>query len=252
LLTVAVVGGGPQTTAELLEMASNAFAALTPRRVLIPALQSRRDTPRDTAIFRREATQVSIVARLPGVPRNHPDRRALELLNYIVGVPSYGGRLGWALTKTGLTYAAAARTHFAANVGEISFTTTADTRNASATIQAIREVIAGIGANGVEEWELREAQAFTLGRTTLYGAREDSSPDAIATALLESETSGLDQLDLPALSRAYLAVTLEQINRVAQMYYRPELLAVSATGAMPPRGDTGRFPAGTFRAIFEP
>jgi len=259
VLTVAVVagsgtelGGGARNAAELLEFVAREFAMLSRPPALPPAARTQRATPRDTAIFHPAETQVSIVARLPGVPRDHPDRRALELLNYIVGVPSYGGRLGWALTKSGLTYAAAARTHFAAAVGEISLTTTADTRNAAATVQAIREVVAGIAANGVEGWELQEAQAFTLGRATLYGPREDSPAEVIAAALLESETNGLDQLDPPALSRAYLAVTLEQINRVAKMYYRPELLSVTATGAIPPRDDTKIFPTGTFRAIFEP
>src|SRR6185503_16351924 len=73
--------------------------------------------------------QVTVLAGLPGVPRDHADRRALDLLNYIVGVPSYGGRLGWALTKTGLTYSSAASTTFAAGGGQIRFTTRSDTRN---------------------------------------------------------------------------------------------------------------------------
>jgi predicted Zn-dependent peptidase len=194
---------------------------------------------------------VEVIAGLPGAPRGHPDRRALELLNYIVGVPSYGGRLGWALTKTGLTYSSAAVTTFG-EVGHILFSTTCDTRNTDATIQAIGEVIAGVGENGVEAWELREAQAFILGRTLLYGAREDSGPDAIAAALVESEAAGLELLDLPALSRAYLSVTLHDINRVARAYYRPAMLKVVAMGAVPDGEDRSVFAPGTFRALFEP
>jgi predicted Zn-dependent peptidase len=113
-------------------------------------------------------------------------------------------------------------------------------------------VIAGVAERGVEAWEVREAQAFTLGRTLLYGVRDDSGPDAIATALLDSESSGDELLDLPALSRAYLAVTPEQINAVARKYYRSELLKVVAIGAIPRAEQRQIFPAGTFRALFEP
>ena len=54
------------------------------------------------------------------------------------------------------------------------------------------------------------------------------------------------------LSRAYLAVTLEDVNRVAHLYYRSELLNVVAAGAVPPVAQPRIFPDGTFRAIFEP
>jgi predicted Zn-dependent peptidase len=206
---------------------------------------------REERIHIAGARQVSVYAGLPGVARDHRDRRALELLNYIVGVPSYGGRLGWALTKAGLTYSSAATTTFGDAGGTIVFGTRCDTRNTDATIQAIREVIEGVGSRGVEEWELREAQAFMLGRNTLYGARPDSDPRVIATALLDSELGALDQLDLAAFSRAYLAVTIDEINRVAQRYFRPELLRVVAAGALPPEREP-IFPAGTFRSLFEP
>jgi predicted Zn-dependent peptidase len=91
-----------------------------------------------------------------------------------------------------------------------------------------------------------------LGRATLYGARDESGADAVAAALNESELSRVDLLDPPAFSHAYLSVTLDDINRVARRYYRPELLEVVATGAIPPVAQSRIFPDGTFRAIFEP
>lgn len=218
-----------------------------------PASRPARQPPRsiDERIAVRDARQVAVVAALPGVPRHHRDRRALELLSYIVGVPSYGGRLGWALTKSGLTYAAAATNSFGATDGAILLSTECDTRNTDSVIQALREVVEGVGAKGVEEWELREAQAFMLGRTVLYGAREDSDADVVAAALSRSEESEVEQLDLPALSRAYLSVTLADLNRVARQYYRLDRLSVVAAGAVPARVET-IFAPGTFRALFEP
>jgi len=196
-------------------------------------------------------TQVAVVAGLPGVRRDDLDRRTLELLNYIVGVPSYGGRLGWALTKAGLTYSSAAATTVGATGGHITFTTRCDSRNLDATIQAIREVIAGVGEQGVDQWELDEAKAFTLGRALLYGPRDDSGEDAIAAALLDSESAGEELLDLPAWSRRYLAITLDQVNAAARRYYRSDQLKVVAIGALPPAEATSPFLPGTFRALFD-
>jgi predicted Zn-dependent peptidase len=257
-MTVSLVGPGDPVA--LAQIASAALAALPNRppvgvaaaASLPRAVRDTGDTLAEERVTLATETQVAVFAGLPGVPRNNPDRRALELLNYIVGVPSYGGRLGWALTKSGLTYASSAATTFGASRGHILFNTRCDTRNLEATIQAIREVIAGVADRGVEEWELREAQAFTLGRTLLYGAREDSPADAIAAALTDSETRGEELLDLPTFSRGYLGVTLEQVNAAARRYYRPERLKVVAIGALPVAPSRSPFPPGTFRALFEP
>lgn len=249
---VVVAAVGPAEPGELFEAAAAVARRLPARSRHRPSVgASLATSPREERVFVGDARQVSVYAGLPGVARDHPDRRAIELLNYIVGVPSYGGRLGWALTKAGLTYSSAATTTFGKAGGTIVFGTRCDTRNTDATIQAIREVIEGVGSRGVEEWELREAQAFMLGRNTLYGAREDSDPRVIATALVDSELGALDQLDLPAFSRAYLTVSIDEINRVAKRYYRPELLRVVAAGALPAERER-IFPAGTFRSLFEP
>jgi zinc protease len=272
-VTVAVVG--PDDPSELLDLAASGFAVLpalagagplagAPRVSTIglgPPVGAlpisvagsssvQRGPASEIRVAVPGATQVAVVAGLPGVGRDHPDRRALELLNYIAGVPYYGGRLGWALTKSGLTYSSAAATTFGATAGHVLFTTECDTANLAATLQAIREVIAGVGEDGVTEWELREAQAFTSGRTLLYGPGEDSDAATLATALLDERTLGEDGFGRGSAQEA-LAVTLEEINDVARRHYRPELLAIAAIGAIPERPAPSPFPAGTFRALFE-
>lgn len=250
-VSVALVG--PLSPDELVALGARHFSALPPRR---PFSGRRHENRTDgMMMFAPPASgrekQVEIVFGLPGVHRDHPDRRALELLNYIVGVPYYGGRLGWALTKSGLTYSSSAQTTFGEE-GRILFTTTADTRNTMAVMQAIGEVVAGVGARGVERWELEEAQAFMLGRTLLYGAREDSPAAVVAAALTDSDAAAMDLLDLPAVSRAYLAVSHEEINRVARAFYRDNLLVRVAAGAVPETRLRSPFPPGTFAALFEP
>lgn len=249
---MSVAIAAPPRIASAEQLATIAARALTRlhRRVVGGAPPPVPHSPGEERVVHADSVQVSIRATLPGVPRGHADRRALELLNYVVGVPSYGGRLGWALTKTGLTYSSSAATTFGESDGRITIRTTSNPNNVDAVIQAIREVVQGVGEDGVMEWELREAQAFTLGRTLLYGARKDSDAAVVAHALAESELSGLELLDLPALSRAYLSVTHADLNRVARTYYRADRLRIVAAGGVRPRSSETIFPEGTFRGLF--
>jgi predicted Zn-dependent peptidase len=249
-LTVSIVSS--QDESRIVAAAAAALIDL-PRRIVTPNIfhPLRPDASEERIPF-PGAVQVEIVAGLPGAPVGSPDRRALELLNYIVGVPSYGARLGWALTKAGLTYDEQASTEFGPASGHVLFSTTSNTHNTNAVIQALREVIAQVGEHGVQDWELREAKAFTLGRMLLYGAREGSGAAAIAYALSQSEVSDVELLDLPAFSRAYLDVTLDDVNRVAREYYRPERLKVVAAGAIPDSSEKSVYPPGTFMSIFAP
>jgi predicted Zn-dependent peptidase len=219
--------------------------------VKLGAIPERGTPPAEERLAQASETQVTVLAGLPGVPRRDRDFRALMLLNYIVGVPFYGGRLGWALTKSGLTYSSTATTTGGASAGFITLSTKCDTRNLESTIQAIREVVEGVSERGVDAWELNEAKAFTLGRMLLGGPREDASEEATASALAESETTGDEQLDLPAFSTAYLDVTLEHVNAAAKKYYRPGMLKVVAIGAIPTGPKQLVFPPGTFKALFE-
>jgi hypothetical protein len=128
-------------------------------------------------------------------------------------------------------------------------------------------VMAGIYGDGLpwhvslyvdERADAAQYEALTnsfLGRaggTLLYSPWNDSENDTIADALIESESRGEELLDLPAFSRATLAVTFEQVNAAARRYYRPELLKVVAIGALPPSGEKSPFAPGAFRASFEP
>jgi zinc protease len=259
-VTVAVVA--PLDTAPLRVAAADAFASMPARKSAArrsgARARSRSDSPDNRASIADERiaapgeTQVTIVAGLPGVTSDNPDRRALELLNYIVGLPQYGGRMGWAVTRAGLAYAAGAATTYGASTGFILLNTKTDTHNAVAAIQCIREIVEDIGARGVEPWELDEAKSFVLGRTLLYGPWNDSDNETIASALIESESRGEELLDLPAFSRSTLGVTLEQVNAAAKRYYRPDLLKVVAIGALPASGEQSPFAPGVFRAVFEP
>ena len=250
---------GPHPAAALLEVASSAFGNARPGDDVGLAAgwtgtSEHQPTPaslEEERIPMEGAIQVDIVAGLPGVPRDHPDWLPLQFLNYIVGLPSYGGRLGWALTVNGLTYSSSATTMSGTDTGYVLLSTRANTNNAGAAIQAIREIVTQVGDHGVADWEILEAKAFTLGRTLLYGPRNDSDAATLASALLDAEHLGEDLLDLPLFSKAVLAVTPEEVNAAARRYYRPERLKLVAIGALPPEPIESQFAPGTFKALFE-
>lgn len=256
-LSVSLVG--PHPAPALLEVASSAFGNLRPGEDvgLAAGWTPTSEHPTTPASFEEEliplegAIQVDIVAGLPGVPRDHPDWLPLQFLNYIVGLPSYGGRLGWALTINGLTYSSSATTTSGTDTGFVLLSTRANTNNAGAAIQAIREIVTQVGDDGVADWEIMEAKAFTLGRTILHGPRDDSDAATLASALLDAEHFGEELLDLPLFSQAVLEVTPEEVNAAARRYYRPERLKLVAIGALLPGPIESQFAPGTFKALFE-
>jgi zinc protease len=185
-------------------------------------------------------TQAEVVAALPGVARDHPDYLPLRLLNYILGETGYAGRLGKALVDPGLSYSVYAVPEFSRLPGPLLIRTATGTANLAATLDTIRSVLSdlrpltagedeGEGRRGIEEWELREAQAYVLGRMVL-GLE---SQEALARTLVEAEYFGQDLLDFPKRSGEVLSVTQQQLNEVARRTYRPERLSLAVAGAVP-------------------
>jgi zinc protease len=185
-------------------------------------------------------TQAEVVAALPGVSRNHPDYLPLRLLNYILGETGYAGRLGKALVDPGLSYSVYAVPEFNRLPGPLLIRTATGTANLAATLDAIRSVLSdlrpptggedkGEGRRGIKEWELREAQAYVLGRM-VFGLESDQ---ALARTLVEAEYFGQDLLDFPKRSTEVLSVTQQQLNQVARRYYQPDRLSLAVAGALP-------------------
>ncbi len=219
----------PGEPAPALESLAAAFASLPAGKT--PAVEESTGPPGagEERVPLPGKTRAEIVAALPGVARAHTDFLPLSLLNYILGETGYAGRLGKALVDPGLAYSASAALQGSLRPGPVLIDTGAAPVDLEATLVALRGVLTALSEHGVEEWELREAQAFRLGRLTF----ELESDTAMARAFVEQDFFGDNRLDFAARSRAILALTRERLNQIARRYYRPELLAVGVAGALP-------------------
>lgn len=174
------------------------------------------ETPQSVAMFAQ-----------PGIDRDDPDFFAAYILNHILGGGSFESRLMEEVReKRGLTYGVysylADRDGAQLWMGSVS---SANDRIAEA-VEVIRDEWAGIRENGVTEQELEDAKTYLTGA---YPLRFDGNgPIADITVAMQMENLPTDYI----LNRNAMveAVTLEDVNRVAQDLLDPSRLTFVITG----------------------
>jgi zinc protease len=174
------------------------------------------ETPQSVAMFAQ-----------PGIDRDDPDFFAAYILNHILGGGSFESRLMEEVReKRGLTYGVysylADRDGAQLWMGSVS---SANDRIAEA-VQVIRDEWARIRDNGVTEQELQDAKTYLTGA---YPLRFDGNgPIADITVAMQMENLPTDYI----LNRNAMveAVTLEDVNRVAQDLLDPSRLTFVITG----------------------
>src|SRR6056297_2418341 len=174
------------------------------------------DTPQSVVMFGQ-----------PGIDRDDPDFFAAYILNHILGGGSFESRLMQEVReKRGLTYGVysylADRDGAQLWMGSVS---SANDRIAEA-VKVIRDEWARIRDNGVTEQELQDAKTYLTGA---YPLRFDGNgPIADITVAMQMENLPTDYI----LNRNAMveAVTLEDVNRVAQDLLDPSRLTFVITG----------------------
>jgi len=203
-----LLGGLPETGAPLPE----------PAEVNLPGGVKVVDfeTPQSVAMFAQ-----------PGIDRDDPDFFAAYILNHILGGGSFESRLMQEVReKRGLTYGVysylADRYGAQLWMGSVS---SANDRIAEA-VKVIRDEWARIRDNGVTEQELQDAKTYLTGA---YPLRFDGNgPIADITVAMQMENLPTDYI----LNRNAMveAVTLVDVNRVAQDLLDPSRLTFVITG----------------------
>lgn len=183
-------------------------------------------TRRLVVIDKPGAVQTAVRAGHVALARAHPDFLTLDVAVKILGGEG-GNRLGTVLrTERSLTYAASADVAARRTAGD--FMATTDTRSA-ATADALRltvDEIARLRREPVRERELRGAQAYLAGNFPITL----ETPNAIAAQVLEAILYGLALEDLERYPERINAVTVRDIQRVAQEYLRPANLSIVLVG----------------------
>ena len=218
---------GDVTSDEAFAAAQRVFGGW-PRGTLPAATATEPPAPtrRVVIIDKPDAVQTSIRVGQLAIPRKHSDYMTWDLAVKILGGEG-ANRLHQVLrSQYGLTYGAEANTEARKDAGD--FVASTDTRT-DTTGQALRLMIdefSRLPRERVGDRELSDAQAYLAGSFPLT----IETPDQIATQVLNVLFYDLPISEIGSFRERVLAVTPDDVLRVARQYVRPDRLSIVLVG----------------------
>lgn len=178
----------------------------------------------------RPTEQGHLCLAVPGLPRKHPDRFALGLLNTVLG-EGMSSRLFLEVREAqGLAYAVDSSLSMLEETGLLVVYTGVDPERAPQAIRSVLVELDRLRQEPVPEAELSKAREYIKGRLVL--GLEDSGA---VSAWYGRQALLLDKMLAPDdVLNAYDAVTAEDVQRIAQSLFVDEQLYLAAVG---PFGD---------------
>lgn len=174
----------------------------------------------------RAIEQGHLSLALPGLPRAHPDRYAMSLLNAILG-DGMSSRLFLTLREDkGLAYAVDSSLTLLQDTGSLVIYAGVDPKRATPTLQVILDELARLADEPIPAAELHKAREYVKGRLVLGLENSFSWVTWVAYQALF-----LDQVKTPQeILRAYDAVTEADLQAVAQKIIKPAAYNLAAVG----------------------
>jgi zinc protease len=183
-------------------------------------------TRRVIVVDRPDAVQTEIRVGMLGIPRNHPDFMALDLAIRILGGEG-SNRLHQVLrTDRGLTYGAQADMTTLKESGGIVAETNTRSDATGEVLRLIVDEMWRLQRERVSENELASAKAYMTGSFPLT----IEVPDSIALQVLNVIFYGLPLEELQTFRERVNRVTVDDIERVARFYLKPDAVSVVLVG----------------------
>jgi zinc protease len=185
-----------------------------------PLVPKAADSPQMIRV-NKDLTQANIMMGHEGIPRNHPDYYAVQVMNYILGGGGFSSRAMDSIrNERGLAYSV--YSYFGAEKSHGTFAFVMQTKNETAeqAIRIARDEIRRIQEQPVTDQELNDAKDYLIGSFPL---RLDTNRK-VAGFLAQVEFFQLG-LDYPnRYADLIRKVTREDVQRVAKQYLHPEKL----------------------------
>lgn len=225
--TLVLVGDvDPATMQPLVEQAFGAWRAAGPAPALAQVAPPRIDRTAVYLIDRPGAAQSEIRIGHPGVPRDHPDYYALTVMNTLLGA-SFTSRLNTNLREThGWSYGAGSGYQMLRGAGPFSARAGVQTMATDSSLVEFFRELNLVRNELVSPEELQKAKNYVALR--LPDQLETTS--SVASQLANLETYGLDASFYDTFVERILAVTAEDVRRVAREHVRPESSVVVVVG----------------------
>ena len=187
------------------------------------------DEGRSARVPIADKTQSDIVLGWLGIPRKHPDWTPLVVANAIWGQFGMGGRIGDNVReKQGLAYYAYGSVD--GNFGPGAWTATAGVapENVERAINSILAEARRLREEPVAPEELADVQTYLIGSLPIRLETNEGLASAIAD--MAWYDLGLDYLQ--KTEERVRAVTVEDVQRMAQTYMDPERYVLSVAGPL--------------------
>jgi len=185
-----------------------------------------RPARRVVIIDKPDAVQTEVRVGHIGIPRNHPDYMALNLAIRILGGEG-SNRLHQVLrTQRSLTYGAQADMDTLKDSGDIEAETNTRSEATGEVLRLIVDEFWRLQRERVSESELASAKAYITGNFP----QTVETPDSIAVQVLNAVFYGLPLDQLQTFRERVNAVRVDDIERVARYYLKPDAVSVVLVG----------------------
>lgn len=173
-----------------------------------------------------DAVQTEVRVGHIGIPRNHPDYMALNMAIRILGGEG-SNRLHQVLrTQRGLTYGAQASFDTLKESGDFEAQTNTRSDATGEVLRLIVDEFWRLQRERVSQVELEDAKAYLAGSFPL----SIETPGSIAMQVVTVLFYGLPVDQLQTFRERVNAVTVDDVQRVAQKYLRPDRLSIVLVG----------------------
>lgn len=223
--TVISVAGGVEHQEVVEELASALQAWLSREREAYLPVEEAQSEPR-LRLGYRETEQAHLALSLQGIPRSHPDRFTLQILNTVLGQGMSSRLFLEVREKRGLAYSIGSYVDYLHDTGRLGVTAGVDPQRIEAALEAILGEVDRMRREPVPTEELRKAKEFVKGRLLLQ--MEDSL--AVVSWLGRQEILEDKVLTVDEVLEAIEAITAEDIQRVASERFREESLNLAVVG----------------------
>ena len=183
-------------------------------------------TRRIVVVNKPDAVQTEVRVGHIGIPRSNPDYMAVNLAIRILGGEG-SNRLHQVLrTERGLTYGAQANMDALKASGDFEAETNTRSEATGEVLRLIVDEFWRLQRERVGERELADAKAYMTGSFPLT----IETPESIATQVVYVVFYGLPLQELQTFRERVNAVSVDDIQRVAKAYLRPDRLSVVLVG----------------------
>ncbi len=216
---------GPDEAAELAERFFGDWVGAPPA-ALPPEVRRREDAPRVVLVDRPGSVQSELRVAQVGISRTHPDYFPVTVMNHVLG-GAFASRLNLNLReRNGYTYGVSSGFTTRRAPGPFTVGTAVE---ASATVAALREIfreVEGLREAPVTPEELDDTRSYLAG---VFPLRMETTA-GIASRLTQLAVYGLPDDYFEHYRDRILAVSAEEVQRVAREHLRPEEATVVVVG----------------------